>query len=126
MNSKEKIVNSISNKLYNFFELKYGNQFIKLNLTLESIISIVNTKLKDVILTRRIIPTIIENFQETIDKIVMKQIYNMNNSNTILKINNPNTINYDSQHTSNLQQGVSHAILAYMPVILTICFTLFL
>lgn len=104
MNSKEKIVNSISNKLYNFFELKYGNQFIKLNLTIESIISIVNTKLKDVILTRRIIPTIIENFQETIDKIVMKQIYNMNNSNTILKINNPNTINSDSQHTSNLQQ----------------------
>jgi hypothetical protein len=106
MNSKEKIVNSISNKLYNFFELKYGDQFIKLNLTIGSIISIVNTKLKDVILTRSIIPTIITNFQETIDKIVMKQIYSMNNSDTILKINKTdntnNTLEQDTTHQQNI------------------------
>ena len=105
MNSKEKIINSISNKLYNFFELKYGDQFIKLNLTIESIISIVNTKLKDVILTRSIIPTIIANFQETIDKIVMKQIYNMNNSNTILKMNTTDNTNHNLEKDVNPKQN---------------------
>jgi hypothetical protein len=106
MNSKEKIVNSISNKLYNFFELKYGDQFIKLNLTIGSIISIVNTKLKDVILTRSIIPTIIANFQETIDKIVIKQIYSMNNSNIILNNNKTDNTNNTLEQDTTPQQNI--------------------
>ena len=84
-NSKETLVNSISDKLHTFFITKYGEQFKSLQLDSEKINRIVSVKLEKEKITKSKIPTIINTLQEIINKIVVKKIYDMNNSDIIIK-----------------------------------------
>ncbi len=83
-NSKNILIKSIGDKLYTFFITKYGEQFKSLQLDNEKINKIVSVKLEKEKITKSKIPTIINTLQETINKIVVKKIYDMNNSNIIV------------------------------------------
>ena len=84
-NSKKILIKSISNKLYTFFINKYGEQFKSLQLDIEKINKIVSVKLEKEQITKSKIPGIINTLQETINKIVVKKIYDRNNSDIIIK-----------------------------------------
>jgi len=84
-NSKQILIKSISNKLHTFFINKYGEQFKSLQLDNEKINKIVSVKLEKEQITKSKIPGIINTLQETINKIVVKKIYDMNNSDIIIK-----------------------------------------
>jgi hypothetical protein len=84
-NSKQILIKSISNKLHTFFTNKYGEQFKSLQLDIKKINKIVSVKLEKEQITKSKIPSIINTLQETINKIVVKKIYDMNNSDVIIK-----------------------------------------
>jgi hypothetical protein len=85
MNPKEKIVKNISSKLYIYFNNKYKEQLIKIGLNESGIESIVIAKSNTTDLTRSTIPDFITHLQENINKIILKKIYELNNSNLIVK-----------------------------------------
>jgi len=83
--SKQLLINNISNKLHNFFITKYGDQFKSLQLDSSKINKIVSVKLDKEQITKSKIPILINTLQEIINKIVVKKIYDVNNSNVIIK-----------------------------------------
>ena len=113
-NSKQTLVKSISDKLYTFFITKYGEQFKSLQLDNEKINKIVSFKLEKEQITKSKIPTIINTLQETINKIVVKKIYDMNNSNIIVnpkeKEINKSQINIEQPSLSKKTLDIDNSI----------------
>ena len=74
--SKENLVKTISNKIFNNLKKKYGDNFKKLNLDLDKIKIIVNTSLtqNNTPINKTIINNIIEKVNKHIDKIITKKI----------------------------------------------------
>ena len=104
-NSKQTLVNSISDKLHTFFINKYGEQFKSLQLDSEKINRIVSVKLEKEKITKSKIPIIINTLQEIINKIVVKKIYDMNNSDVIV---NPKEI---EKEENSIQPQIHSSIL---------------
>ena len=115
-NSKNILIKSISDKLYTFFISKYGEQFKSLQLDSEKINRFVSVKLEKEQITKSKIPTIINTLQETINKIVVKKIYDMNNSNIIVnpkeKEINKSEINIDQPSLSKKTLDIDTNIFA--------------
>ena len=104
-NSKQTLVNSISDKLHTFFINKYGKQFKSLQLDSEKINRIVSVKLEKEKITKSKIPIIINTLQEIINKIVVKKIYDMNNSDVIV---NPKEI---EKEENSIQPQIHSSVL---------------
>lgn len=115
-NSKNILIKSISDKLYTFFITKYGEQFKSLQLDSEKINRIVSVKLEKEQITKSKIPTIINTLQETINKIVVKKIYDINNSDVIVnpkeKDINKSEINIEQPSLSKKTLDIDNNIFA--------------
>jgi hypothetical protein len=82
--SKDNLINTITNRIYNKFSEKYGEQFKQTGLGLEQINKIVTTKLENSqVISKETIPIIINSLRLTIDKIISKKIDRLNNEDVI-------------------------------------------
>ena len=90
--SKDNLVKTISNKIFNNLNKKYANNFNKLNLDLDKIKKIVNTSLiqNNAPITKTTINNIIENVNKHIDNIITKKIKQIQSKNQAQNITNIN------------------------------------
>lgn len=87
--SKENLINTITKKIYDKFNDKYGEQFQQTKLGLEQINIIVTTKLNNTPkISRETIPNIINELKTIIDTKILKYTTNINNSENVIKKTN--------------------------------------